>query len=1140
MWVVGQQTNNLRQATVGILPDTVTIDTLSIVPGTVTVFQQNVLVDTTTYMVNYADGKLIWRKNSNAYKALSITNVRVVYRVFPVLFTKTYSHKQVGNIYNSTGSLVYAPEEKNNDFFKMESLNHSGSISRGITFGNNQDVVVNSGLNLQMAGRIDKSWEISAAITDNNIPLQPDGNTQQLQDFDKVFIQLSNERTKIIAGDFELARPQTHFLNFFKRAQGGLIQTTVPFENKKHVLNISGSASISRGKFARNVVIGIEANQGPYRLQGADNEVFIIVLSGTERVYIDGVLMMRGQEHDYIIDYNTAEIKFTANRIITKDKRITVEFQYSDKNYVRSLVYGHADAVINKGRYRLDVYNEQDAKNQPLLQDLSNADKTLLASVGDSVNQAYKVNADSIAFTNNEVLYKRIDTLFAGTLYQSIYVHSVNADSAFYRVGFSFLGSMRGNYIQQVSPVNGKVFQWVTPVNGVPQGQYEPITLLIAPQKKQMITAGADYQLTANTGITTELAFSNTDLNLFSQIHNADNQGFAINTKLNNKYALQKNKADSAWVLHTTLAVEHLHKNFRFIEPYRPIEFARDWNLATTNATGAETATTMLFAAMQKQQLISYQLKTFFKGSYNGLQHQLNMQTQMGKWHNKGYVTYLHSKANGANSGYIRAFSNQSYALKRVTVGVQYETENNKLFNAADTLTAQSFFYQQYDAYITNAAAANRFTYKISGGQRYDFAIDKAHFKYSNHADNMAADITLNGKTNGRFMAGFIYRQLHGADSIIQIAGSQTLLQKMGYTNQWLNGGINLNTYYEASTGQELRKEFSYLEVQPGTGVYTWNDYNLNGVKELNEFEVSAFTDQANYIRIFVPTTTYIRTISTQFNNVLGINPAAFLKLNKPAKKVLSKFAAQFALQFDNKRMRKNIEDGINPIVTNINDTNLVAANTLMRHTLFYNRISSVAGADYTFQNARNKIFLTNGYEIRTYQFHQVNMRWNITKVFGTTLLAESGIKKSGSDFFSNRSYHINYYRTEPGFSIQPNALFRTIFSYALINKTNTIGEPAQKMQQNRWSVEVKYSNIKRGLLSARFNYINISYNDDSNSPLAYEMLEGYQKGKNLQWIFNLQRNLSKVLQLTVNYEGRKSNGVPVVHTASVQARAFF
>ena len=44
---------------------------------------------------------------------------------------------------NST-AYIYSFETTNNDLFKADGLTKNGSISRGISFGNNQDVVVNS------------------------------------------------------------------------------------------------------------------------------------------------------------------------------------------------------------------------------------------------------------------------------------------------------------------------------------------------------------------------------------------------------------------------------------------------------------------------------------------------------------------------------------------------------------------------------------------------------------------------------------------------------------------------------------------------------------------------------------------------------------------------------------------------------------------------------------------------------------------------------------------------------------------------------------------------------------------------------------------------------------------------------------
>ncbi|WP_332913497.1 hypothetical protein [Algoriphagus boritolerans] len=187
--------------------------------------------------------------------ALAIDSIQVCYRTLAIRLDQTFAKRTLTADYDSTAIFKDNRVQARTDFdireelFPSSTLYKTGSLTRGVSFGNTQNVFVNSALNLQLEGDIGENLKIRASITDQNVPFQPEGNTQQIQDFDNVLIELYNDNFSLAAGDVVLQQRQSEFLRYYKNVQG--LQFTSKYKLKKGwEASSQGFASVAKGKFA--------------------------------------------------------------------------------------------------------------------------------------------------------------------------------------------------------------------------------------------------------------------------------------------------------------------------------------------------------------------------------------------------------------------------------------------------------------------------------------------------------------------------------------------------------------------------------------------------------------------------------------------------------------------------------------------------------------------------------------------------------------------------------------------------------------------------------------------------------------------------------------------------------------------------
>ncbi|WP_405293986.1 hypothetical protein [Algibacter sp. Ld11] len=1121
-----EQTTIYKTKTVAV-KQVIVIDSVSINSSQFSIKNiDGTVIDTSLYKINFPKALLTFKQ------PLETDSIIINYLKFPDFLTRTYKQLDENIIVKNTDNLqkLYKLSQPNTEknSVPFDGLTTSGSISRGVTIGNNQNSVLNSELDLQITGKLNDKVSLRASIQDANIPLQESGYSQRLDEFDQVFIELFTEEWNIRAGDIDLTNTDSYFASFSKRVQG--LNFNLKLGDDSQQTDLFAAGALVRGQFTTSQFTAQEGNQGPYKLQGTNGELFVLIVSGSETVYVNGTAVKRGEDQDYIIDYNAGEIIFNSTFPITSEMRITVDYQFSDRNYSRFVAYGGGKFENEKLKIGVSVYSENDSKNQPLQQNLSEEQVQILADAGDDQSLMVAPSEVQEALNENRILYKK--ELIDGA---EIFVFSNSEEDELYRVTFSRVGENLGDYILSSSTAINNIYEYA----GVLQGNYAPIIQLIAPTKLQLAVVNGTYHPSEKTNINFELAGSKNDLNLFSNSDDQNNDGFA--GKLNIEKQLIK--TDSLWNLNAIFNSDYISTDFRNIEGLYNPEFNRDWNLDLTNLNGIggnlgnQILVNSGFSMFhQEKGVLNYQFEHLnFSDGFNGNRHVATANLVFNKLRLSSSSSFLNANSNSSISTFLRSYNRISYSLKSSWIGAKLAIEDNEQTNlTTQELTELSQKFKSYEMFFGVGDSTQVFA-EIGYKNRVNDSIRNNSLEKVNTSNTFYLDSKLvqNKNTNLSLFAN--YRTLKSEDPVIP--DEQSLNSRLQFNQKLFKQLVQWNTIFETNSGTLPQQDFTYIEVEAGLGTYTWVDYNSNGIQELDEFEIAQFQDQGKYVRVLLPNQVYIKTHQNRLSQTVTFNPSTWSVSKKKSEQFWSHFYNQTAYLIDRKTRRDGNKFNLNPFKKNADDQLGLQLN--FRNVLFFNRGKQKYTTSYTFLDNTTRSVLSIGYIENSIQSHQLSFNHKLSGNWLINLVSTIENNASASENYSSRNYDFNETRFNPKLSylFNDNSSFDIFYQYE--DKTNTIGD-LEALQQQKYGASFTLNNKEKGALNGEFNFLSNTFEGSIGTPVAYQILEGLQPGKNFTWTLLAQKKLTNFLDLNFSYFGRKAESNKTIHTGSFQLKAYF
>jgi hypothetical protein len=1107
------------------------LTSISIIPLSekVTIGKKN--ISKNDYVIDLSSNSLSF-SDSLTYSIFD--TIYVEYSAYNLSLSKKYQNRILVQRYDDkfqdTISVVKAKDvDLSSKGIFGKDLQSSGTLLRGFSLGTNKDLAVNSGLRLQLSGKISEDIEIIAALTDENTPIQPEGNTERLEELDKVFIEVKHENASGVFGDYNFQNNIGEFGKIDRKLQGVL--------GKVNIDNYGGSFAFasSRGKFNSMQIGGIDGVQGPYRLIGANNENDIIVIAGSEKVFLDGRQLKRGENNDYTIEYSNGEVTFTPKIIITSLSRIIVDFEYTNRQYERNVIGANAFANLfdDKLKIKLNAYQEGDNRNSPIDLALSDSDKNILSQSGDdpfdaAISGAIEIDSDTLG------IYSVKDSTLNGTQIK-IYIYNPGSSEARFNVSFSFVGENNGDYVRESI---GK-FKFV----GLGKGSYLPIRLLPLPEKNQLGNIVIDYSPLEQIDIKLELAATSYDRNTFSRLDDNDNNGFARSLIINIKPTKLKFAESNYGKVSASFKDRFKDEKFKTVDRIDEIEFDRNYNTAGSVNNEEILREFKLNYLPTENVSLSGQYGLLKRGSnFNSERVLTKLNANNISNINLQYdYDYVSTEATIQNSKWLRQNGNISYNIWKLQPGFEFRSENKEEnLITADSLLITSLKYFEYSPFLLISLSKGfNFTAK------YSFTKEKSPDKgiFVDESKTYAHTYSLNYRELREFTStvDFSFRKKKYSEIFAQkgFGDNESVQIRSQSQIKLLDRMIDGSIYYQTSSERSAKLERVFVRVPQGTGGYSYlGDLNQNGIAEENEFVPDPF--EGDFIQTTVPTDELFPVIDLKFNTRWKVDFSNYFKSSNYLDKAISSLFTETVYRIEeNSRVTEPEKIYLMNFNYFLSDSTTIRGFNFFQQDLhiFKNERDLSFRFRFTERNSLNQF--SAGIEKSYQKERSVKVKFRMVDEINNETEYINEIENVAAPINTGRSRKTVSNKIISDFSYRPFTNFEMGFLFSVGRLQDNFPITPTVIDENKLSLRFTLSLLSKGRLRMEVERTELLTSTNENI-IPFEITNGNLIGKNYIWRANFDYRISSNLQTNINYSGRLQGKGRVINTFTAEARAYF